>query len=97
MTLTFQQLKAKYDKPGSENLQAERAAMSEMIRAGRPRIRPQAAVDLDRHDKDLSAREVDLAERKAGLDQGSRGGAAHAPEKPPGMNDLLRGMRNGGD
>jgi len=97
MTLSFQQLRDKYDKPGSENLQAEREAMSEMIRAGRPRLRSQTAVDLDRHEKDLDAREADFAERKAGLDQGSRGGAAHAPEKPPGMNDLLRGMRNGGD
>jgi hypothetical protein len=92
---SFQQLRAKYEKPGSQNLQAERAAMSDMIRAGRLPLRSQTEVDLERHDKDLSAREAELAERVAGLDQGSRGGTP--PEKPPGMNDLLRGMRNGGD
>jgi hypothetical protein len=93
---TFQQLQAKYDRPGSEGLRAEREAMSEMIRAGRPRPRSQTEVDLERHDKDLSAREADLTERKAGLDQGSRG-AGNAPEPKPGINDLIRGMRNGSE
>ena len=94
---TFQQLQAKYDRPGSENLRAERQAMTDMLRAGRPPIRSQAEVDMDRHEKDLEAREADLTARRAGLDQGSRGGHAHAPEPKPGMNELLRGWRNGGE
>jgi hypothetical protein len=94
---SFQQLQAKYEKPESEGLRDGRQAMTEMIRAGRPPIRSQTEVDLERHERDLDAREADFAERKAGLDQGSRGGHAHAPEPKPTMSDLIRGMRNGSE
>jgi len=70
--------------------------MTDMIRAGRPGIRSQAEIDMERHERDLDRRQAALDERTASLDQGSRG-AAHVPEPAPTMSDLLRRMRNGSE
>jgi hypothetical protein len=101
MGSTFQSLKAKYDREGSDNLQAERAAMSQMIRAGRPHVRSQAEMDMERTEQDLDRRQQALDKRLAGLDQGARGGGhdqgGHAPPAKPTMSDMLRRMRNGSE
>jgi hypothetical protein len=81
---TFQDRAARRREPKA--LREGHDAINDMLRRGRPTLDERHA---ERVMEDFEAKEQEFERREQGLDQGSRGGAAHRPE-PTDPNDALR-------